>query len=63
MSTHIISPLVVVVEGVTCSEGSGSDVLHIPALQPQTGATSGDDGATDPRSESCSSSVSSECNI
>lgn len=63
MSTHIIAPLVVVVESFAGSKGGGSDVLHIPALQPQTGATSGDDGATDPRSESCGSSVSSECNI
>lgn len=52
MSTQVTSCLVVVAaEGVAGSEGGSSDVLHVPALQPQTGAASGDDGATDPRSE------------
>lgn len=44
---------VVAAEGVAGSEGGSSDVLHIPALQPQTGAASGNDGETDPRSEHC----------
>lgn len=57
VSTQVTS-LVVVAEGVASSEGGGPDVLHIPALQPQTGAASGDDGATDPRSEYCGPSVS-----
>lgn len=42
---------VFVAESVACAEGGSSDILHIPALQPQTGAASGDDGATDTRSE------------
>lgn len=41
----------VVAEGVARAEGGCSDLLHIPPLQSQTGAASGDDGATDPRSE------------
>lgn len=59
MNRPVTSLLVVVIaEGVASSEGGGSDVLHVPALQPQTGAASGDDGATDPRSEYYGPSVS-----
>lgn len=50
--------VLVVAEGVASSEGGGSDILHIPALQPQTGTATGDDGATDPRSEYCGPPVS-----
>lgn len=38
-------------EGVTCTKGGSTHILHIPALQPQTRAASADDGATDPRFE------------
>lgn len=38
-------------EGAACAEGGSTDILHLPALQPQTRAAPGDDGATDPRSE------------
>lgn len=41
----------VIAEGVAGPEGSGSNVLHISPLQPQTGAASGDDGSINPRSE------------
>ncbi len=58
----VTSPLVIA-EGVTSSEGGGSDVLHFPALQPQTGAASGDDEATDPRSEYCGPSVSAALSV
>ncbi|KAF3703294.1 Serine/threonine-protein phosphatase 4 regulatory subunit 4 [Channa argus] len=40
-------------ESVAGSEGGSSDTLHISPLQPETGAASGDDGATDPRYKLC----------
>lgn len=52
-------PVVVAAEGVARSEGGSSDVLHVPAVQPQTGAAPGDDGAADPRSDRRSAASSS----
>lgn len=49
-SRNLTSPLLLPsIEGAASSEGSRSDLLYFPALQPQTGAALGDDGAADPR--------------
>lgn len=64
LNRQVNSPLMVMVaEGVAGAEGGGSDFLHIAPLQPQTGAASGNDGATDPRSEHPSPVVSGALNM